>query len=88
MKIAALRCVALAKRNTAFEGSSRVCLDDALYLLDQGDWGYAACRASRSLAHSVGMGHPDFVKADAFMACMRMGLETLEAVKTIHGEKI
>jgi hypothetical protein len=34
------------------------------------------------------MGHPDFVKADAFMACMRMGLETLEAVKTIHGEKI
>jgi hypothetical protein len=43
--------------------SARLCLADAIRLFDEGDHEAAQARALRSLQFSVGMFHPDFIKA-------------------------
>jgi hypothetical protein len=45
------------------ESSARLCLSDALALVEKCDFRAASDRALRSLAYSVGIGHPDYSKA-------------------------
>lgn len=45
------------------DSSARLCLADAIALQADGDLDAAKARALRSLAYSVGIFHPDYVKA-------------------------
>lgn len=45
------------------ESSARLCLADAIALLEKGDLAYAKARAVKSLAYSVGVFHTDYKKA-------------------------
>lgn len=45
------------------EASARVALADAIALSDRGDLDVAKARALHSLCHSVGVYHPDYLKA-------------------------
>lgn len=45
--------------------SAQLCLDDAIALAAEGKDAQAQRRALRSLAYSVGIGHPDFVRVNA-----------------------
>lgn len=47
------------------ESSARLCLSDAVELLDKGDLPAAKRRALRSLEYSVGILHPDYARAAA-----------------------
>lgn len=40
--------------------SARLCLSDAIYNYDKGDYASAYRRALKSIAHSVGVFHPDY----------------------------
>lgn len=59
--------ITLARKHVANtsenEQSARICLADAVYLYDKGDYEYAKVRALKSLAYSVGILHPDYQKA-------------------------
>lgn len=44
------------------ESSARLCLADAVRLHDAGNLDAAMMWAARSLAYSVGIGHPDYVR--------------------------
>ncbi len=44
--------------------SSRLCLADAVQLQHQGDLAAAKARALKSLAYSIGIGHPDYARAN------------------------
>jgi hypothetical protein len=45
--------------------SALLCYSDALKLLEKGDRHYAEKRALKSLAYSVGILHPDYIRAKA-----------------------
>lgn len=45
------------------ESSARLCLSDALELLEKGERGHALLRALKSLQYSVGMFHADYERA-------------------------
>jgi hypothetical protein len=58
--------LALARKHLGkgeMESSARVCLSDATYLYDNGDLQAARLRALNSISYSVGMFHPDYIKA-------------------------
>jgi hypothetical protein len=57
--------IALARKHLggAMESSARLCLADAVALFDAGDLIAARRRALRSLQFSVGVFHPEFVRA-------------------------
>ena len=57
--------IALARKHLGggMESSARICLSDAVNLLDGGDLFSAKERALKSLAYSVGVCHPDYARA-------------------------
>lgn len=58
--------LALARKHLGsgtMESSARLCLADAISLYDAGEFVYARARALRSLAYSVGITHPDYIRA-------------------------
>lgn len=58
--------IALARKHIGsgtMESSARLCLDDAVALKESGDLFPAWYRALRSLDYSVGVFHPDYVRA-------------------------
>lgn len=50
------------------ESSARLCLADAIALFDKGEYDYAATRALRSLAYSIGIFAGDYKKATTLLA--------------------
>lgn len=58
--------LALARKHLgsgSMESSARLCLADAVSLMDKGDLKYAKLRALKSLAYSVGILHADYQRA-------------------------
>lgn len=57
--------LALARKHLggAMESSARLCLADAIEASNRGDFEVAIARALKSLAYSVGIFHPDYVRA-------------------------
>jgi hypothetical protein len=53
--------------------SALLCYSDALRLLEKGDTRYAEQRALKSLAYSVGILHPDHMKAKAYVDSSHVG---------------
>jgi hypothetical protein len=49
----------------ANNGSARLCVSDAQECYDKGDLEHAYRRALASMAHSVGIGHADYLEAQA-----------------------
>jgi hypothetical protein len=49
----------------AMESSARLCMADAIKAHDEGDFETAKRRAVKSLAYTVGIGHPDYQRAAA-----------------------
>jgi uncharacterized protein (UPF0332 family) len=45
------------------QSSAELCLSDAIKLYDNGALGSAKNRAINSLAYTVGIGHPDYIRA-------------------------
>jgi hypothetical protein len=63
-----MKSIILARKHCGngceMESSARLCLADAVSLYDKGDFYYAHQRAMKSLGYSVGVFHPDYVKAE------------------------
>lgn len=61
----AQQIITLARKHLggAMESSARLCLSDALTLVERGDFEYAKQRALKSLSYSVGILHPDYRRA-------------------------
>jgi len=60
------KVMALARKHIGkgnMESSARLCLADAVHLQERGLLDYARKRALDSLAYSVGVLHPDYIKA-------------------------
>jgi hypothetical protein len=60
------KIIVLARRHLTgaiSESSARVCLADAIALMDQGDIEHARYRAIESLKYSIGAFHADFKRA-------------------------
>ena len=60
------KVMALARKHIGkgnMESSARLCLANAVYLQERGLLDYARKRALSSLAYSVGVLHPDYIKA-------------------------
>lgn len=49
--------------NSPMLSSARVCLNDAIELMNDGDYTAARKRAVDSIKHSIGVFHPDYRKA-------------------------
>jgi hypothetical protein len=47
----------------SMESSARLCLDDAMRLVEDGKLDLAKDRAIKSLAYSIGLGAPDYMRA-------------------------
>jgi len=45
------------------DSSARLCLSDAVTAHDAGDYEHAKSRALKSIAYSVGIAHPDYIRA-------------------------
>jgi uncharacterized protein (UPF0332 family) len=60
-----LKVIALARKHLggSMESSARLCLSDAVALLDEGKLEHAKQRALKSLVYSVGVFHADYKKA-------------------------
>jgi hypothetical protein len=61
------RTINLARRHigkgAAMESSARLCLEDAVRLYDAGNYPAARARAIRSMGYTIGILHPDYIKA-------------------------
>lgn len=59
------KVLALARKHLGgdMESSARLCLADAVVLVNEGKLEYAKQRALKSLAYSIGILHPDYQKA-------------------------
>ena len=55
--------IAIAKKYRGQNSSADLCLDDAIACLKKNLENHAKSRALRSLEYSVGIFHPDYVKA-------------------------
>ena len=62
-KVMALARKHLGKGN--MESSARLCMADAVHLQERGFLEYARKRALKSLSYSIGILHPDYIKAAA-----------------------
>jgi hypothetical protein len=61
VKVLVLACSHIG--NGDMVSSAKLCLQDAILLLDEGDLAHARKRALRSLAYSVGILHQDYARA-------------------------
>lgn len=57
------KVLTLARQHLGTNSSARACMADAVKAHDSGDLNLAARWALRSLAHSVGILHPDYMRA-------------------------
>ena len=59
------KILALARKHLGgdMESSARLCLADSIKLLNQGDMVSARRRALDSLQYSIGILHPDYIRA-------------------------
>lgn len=59
------KVIILARKHLGgtMESSARLCLSDAIELVNAGDLAGAKVRALKSLAYSVGILHADYIKA-------------------------
>ena len=57
--------IAIAEKYSSYNDSAKLCLRDAKWCLDKGDYVHAKSRALKSLAHSVGVFHEDYKAVSA-----------------------
>jgi hypothetical protein len=77
----------------AMESSSRLCLADSIRHSDAGNYHQSGMHAVRSLAYSVGICHPDYRKAWAFIRGTEepkvpSAMEFIEAIESDENESI